>query len=152
MRGIVAMIAAALMLTPLAGLAAQGGPLDWMVGNWHTETGVTPEVAERWRPIHDGVMTGVSRNFSDGKLTGTETMSIRFDGTVAVFRASPDGAPPVDFRETSRGEHEVVFENPAHDYPQRIRYWREGEFLMAEISLKDGSHAMRWKYRAIALD
>jgi len=39
-----------------------------------------------------------------------------------------------------------VFENRDHDYPQRIRYWREGEVLMAEISLADGSKPMRWRY------
>ncbi len=41
----------------------------------------------------------------------------------------------------------ALFANAAHDYPQRIRYWREGETLNAEISLLDGSKAMRWQYK-----
>jgi hypothetical protein len=44
-------------------------------------------------------------------------------------------------------ETEIIFVNPAHDYPQRIRYWQDGRRLNAEISLKDGSRAMRWLYR-----
>ncbi len=40
----------------------------------------------------------------------------------------------------------VTFVNPANDYPQRIRYWREGEKLKAEISLEDGSNAMDWTF------
>lgn len=40
----------------------------------------------------------------------------------------------------------VEFANPAHDYPQRIRYWREGRLLKARISLMDGSKPMEWRY------
>ena len=42
---------------------------------------------------------------------------------------------------------EIVFANPQHDYPQRIRYWRDGMDLNAEISTMDGSQAVRWHYR-----
>ena len=48
------------------------------------------------------------------------------DGKLS-FWASPNGAPRVQFPLLSQGPREVVFANPAHDYPQRIRYWREGE-------------------------
>ncbi|MGY4397037.1 hypothetical protein ACVWZA_002228 [Sphingomonas sp. UYAg733] len=37
----------------------------------------------------------------------------------------------------------------AHDYPQRIRYWREGKILNAKISLSYGSKRMRWSYSAM---
>jgi hypothetical protein len=40
----------------------------------------------------------------------------------------------------------ITFVNAAHDYPQRIRYWRDGRDLMAEVSLADGSKAQRWRY------
>ena len=39
--------------------------------------------------------------------------------------------------------------NPAHDYPQRIRYWRQGKLLMAEFSKLDGSQTERWNYRPV---
>ena len=40
----------------------------------------------------------------------------------------------------------MTFVNETHDYPQRIRYWREGMALNAETSLMDGSSAERWSY------
>jgi hypothetical protein len=40
----------------------------------------------------------------------------------------------------------VTFLNAEHDFPQRVRYWREGRELVAEISLKDGTKAQRWRY------
>ena len=40
----------------------------------------------------------------------------------------------------------MTFVNPGHDYPQRVRYWREGGALKAEISLIDGSNAMQFTF------
>ena len=52
--------------------------------------------------------------------------------------------------QTNRPVAEAVeFANPAHDYPQRIRYWRQGKLLMAEVSKMDGSKALRWNYRPV---
>jgi hypothetical protein len=52
----------------------------------------------------------------------------------------------VTFGWSPSNEAGVTFFNVAHDYPQRIRYWREGDVLNAEIALKDGSKPMRWVY------
>ena len=42
----------------------------------------------------------------------------------------------------------VVFENPAHDFPQRIIYWKDGADLRARIegtqNGKEGSMEWRW--------
>ena len=43
----------------------------------------------------------------------------------------------------------IEFTNPAHDYPQRIRYWREGDKLIAEIALIDGKRAVSWTYEPV---
>jgi hypothetical protein len=42
-----------------------------------------------------------------------------------------------------------MFENAAHNDPQRIRYWREGDVLKAEISAIDGSMAKRCQWKMI---
>jgi hypothetical protein len=66
---------------------------------------------------------------------------------VPVYWASPDGRPPVAFRLSQSGPGRVVFDNPQHDYPQRIAYQRSDGGLVATVSALDGSHAMRWRYR-----
>jgi len=38
----------------------------------------------------------------------------------------------------------AAFDNPAYDYPTRIRYWREGEMLRAGISGPDGADIPDW--------
>ena len=67
------------------------------------------------------------------------------DGALAYW-ASPGGRAPVAFRLVSASGTEAVFENPQHDFPQRIRYVRAGDRLTATISAIDGSNAMSWNY------
>jgi hypothetical protein len=43
----------------------------------------------------------------------------------------------------------VTFVNAGHDYPQRIHYRATGDTLTAEISLADGSKAMRWTFNRV---
>ena len=79
-------------------------------------------------------------------------MRISGDAGGFVFHAEPAGQAATDFQ-ASPGDavaQGITFVNAAHDYPQRIRYWREGEMLMAEISLADGGKPMRWAYRRMS--
>jgi hypothetical protein len=136
--------AAAALLT----LASPAGakPFDWLVGNWCTAESKGEQTCESWKAWSRGRMRGEGRTFKAGKMVEGEATSISLRGGKASYRASPGGAPAVTFVETRRGRDSVAFENRGHDYPQRIRYWREGRALLAEISLADGGRAMRWRY------
>jgi hypothetical protein len=48
----------------------------------------------------------------------------------------------------------VVFENPDHDFPQRIIYERNGDVLNARIEGRMGEReqAMTWSYRKAELN
>ena len=95
-----------------------------------------------------GGMLGAGRAGAGDKLNEWEAMQIiPGPGGKLVYWASPDGGARVSFTEVTREATEIVFANAGHDYPQRIRYWREGEMLNAEISLIDGSKAIRWQYK-----
>ena len=140
---------AAFMLAAVSPAAGQDQPavrLDWLVGDWRTEV-VGQWTTEHWQPAKDGVMRGSGASGHDQVVTERESMTIARKDGKAVFTAELPGQPAVDFPELSHGPTEIVFANDAHDYPQRIRYWREGETLWAEISLKDGGKAMRWRYQ-----
>ena len=68
------------------------------------------------------------------------------DGIVA-YLAQPGGRAAVSFRLVARDGSSATFENPDHDFPQRIRYSRNGETLTATISAIDGSNAMSWTFQ-----
>jgi hypothetical protein len=49
-------------------------------------------------------------------------------------------------------ESTVVFENPAHDYPQRVAYTRKGDSLLAWIdgTVSGKSRRVDFPYRRVA--
>ncbi len=144
------LLAALLMAAPLAAEAPKGAPLPaWMAGTWMTEDG-TDWADEVWTDARGGLMLGLSRTGFGPQLQNWEAMQIqqRRDGTM-VFVVQLQGRTPVEFPMVLVSEQAVEFANPANDYPQRIRYARQGKLLVAEISLLDGSKPMRWNYRQV---
>lgn len=137
-----------LILAPLL-LDAQAPDLGWLVGHWCTEPRNGAATCETWKPLDKGRMQGVGTTRAGTFVKTNEAMTIIVGDSGTVFHAEPAGQKPADFpmRKFDSAARSVVFEEPAHDYPQRVRYWREGENLLAEISLLDGSKAVRWRFR-----
>lgn len=135
------------LLAILAGSAAPPAALAWLEGEWCTVPADGRQTCEHWGPARGGTMLGTSQTVRDGKTRDFEFMRIELTADGAVFHGAPRGAPAVAFREIAREKAGISFANPGHDYPQRIRYWRRGEELVAEIALADGSKPMRWVYR-----
>lgn len=126
---------------------------DWMVGCWEFRSGERWS-EECWTIPRAGMMMGSGRSGMGDALTDWETMQIFLDyefedGTVArlVFIGKPKGRNGAIFAWSPSPDPGLTFSNQVHDYPQRIRYWREGEALVAETSLMDGSKPARWRYR-----
>ncbi|MBO9574602.1 MAG: hypothetical protein J7494_02585 [Sphingobium sp.] len=134
-------------LAALALLAAASvaGPLDWMAGSWCT-AGTENRTCEHWQPMAGGMMLGSSKTVQGDRTTSFEYLRIGLEGGQATYFGSPQGAPAVAFPQAERTAQRVVFVNAGHDYPQRIAYWRDGDALVAEISLADGSKPRMWRY------
>lgn len=141
-----------LALAVAATAGAQGSvtsvdALGWMSGRWESASGEgwTEEV---WSAPRAGRMIGFSR--SGRGETPREFEFIRLepgaDG-VPVYLASPGGRPPVAFRLIEADATSATFANPAHDFPQRIHYRRDGDTMTATISAADSSNAVSWTYR-----
>jgi hypothetical protein len=121
--------------------------LAWLSGRWETAAeGRWTE--ESWSVPRGGMLLGYSRSGQGETVREFEHLRIQAgtDG-VPVYWASPGGRAVVGFRLVSASGTEVVFENPQHDFPQRIRYRRDGDALVATISAIDGSNAKSWTYR-----
>jgi hypothetical protein len=148
MIGIMFWAAAAAAPAPAAGMEQLG----WLSGHWRTraEAGADGSAwtEEIWSSREGGTMLGLSRTHKGGRIRAWEFMRIaRNEDGSAGFYASPNGGPPVSFRLVRASRSEAVFENPAHDFPQRISYRREGAELVATVSLIDGSKAAKWRFR-----
>lgn len=139
-----------LIAAPLAAQAPVRGELPaWLAGSWTMEDGAN-WADEVWMNPRGDMMLGVSRGGFGPEQQYWELAQIRKkpDGTISYF-AQPRGKPPVEFPMVLISEEAIEFANPAHDFPQRIRYWRQGKLLMAEVSKLDGSGAVRWNYRPV---
>ena len=125
----------------------------WLTGCWEQES-ASGWTEECWNDPRAGIMIGNGRSGSGETLKSWEVMQIELiaaDDDPAVvkmtFFGAPGGQNRTPFTWVPTSEPGVTFVNEAHDYPQRIRYWREGRELVAETSLIDGSKAQRWRYQ-----
>ena len=127
---------------------AKAEDLGWLAGTWLAEEAEGRWTEERWAAPRGGVMLGTSLSGQGAKAGWYEFMRIApgKDGRLA-FHASPEGAPASAFPLVSSGRREAAFENPAHDYPTRIVYRREGNVLSATISGAGGANARSWRFR-----
>ena len=145
--------ALALVASPLFVPLSAAGPAlpDWLSGSWAMEDGAS-WAEEYWTSPRGGIMLGTGREGFGSEIKFWESMRITLnrDGKLVLY-AQPKGAPPTEFPMATMSDDAVEFTNPAHDYPQRIRYWRQGQLLMAESSKLDGSDAQRWNYRPVAM-
>lgn len=143
------LIAATLLLASASHAETPAAAPNWMAGAW-AESRDGRWTEEYWTPERGGVMLGAGRSGKGDKLGSWEQTRIErgADGKW-IFWGAPDGSKPTPFTMISSNKTEIVFANPEHDYPQRIRYWREGKLLKAEISLADGSNATQWSYKPL---
>jgi hypothetical protein len=106
--------------------------LKFLTGCWTLEAkGRTVE--EHWMPPAGGTLLGISRTVVNGKTTEYEFLQIRDLPEGLTYIARPSNQPEAKFVATGRTADEVVFENPSHDFPQRIRYRLTADALHARI-------------------
>lgn len=114
----------ALAADPLANMA-------WLKGCWQASAGAEAGSGEQWMGAAGGTMIGMSRTVRKGITAEYEFLQIRaIDGGQLAYIAMPSGRAPTVFPLLRESAAELVFENPGHDFPQRIIYQRDGEHAM----------------------
>lgn len=98
--------------------------LSWMSGCWELNI---PErqmtIAEHWMRPAGGTLIGMSRTVRGGKTTGFEYIRIVTTEAGIDYIAKPSASKDeTAFKLVKSSATEAVFENLAHDFPQRIIY------------------------------
>ena len=78
-------------------------------------------------------MMGVSRTVAGTRTTEWEFLMIREGSGGLEYVAKPSGQAEATFTASRASAGEVIFENPAHDFPKKIHYKRDGDALTAAI-------------------
>jgi hypothetical protein len=97
---------------------------DWLLGNWENKSD-DGDLLETWKKVNDSIYDGESY-FIKGKDTlHFEKIQIKQKGEALYYIATIKGQnddQPVTFKYNDTIEKQLVFENPKHDYPQKISY------------------------------
>lgn len=109
----------------------------WLIGKWEN---VTPQgiLTETWSKVNDSTFQGNSFFIKEKDTIHFETIKLQQKGEVLTYNATVIGQnnnEAVAFEMTNSTEKGLVFENPKHDYPQKISYTKgANNSLTAEIS------------------
>jgi hypothetical protein len=139
-------LAPATARSPLASLA-------WLSGSWTVTQGTTT-TEEHWTSPEGGMMLGMNRATRGGRAVMFEFLRIVARGDSVFYVALPRGRGETEFPMKERSAKRVVFENPAHDFPQRIVYWQEkpGELRARTEGLVRGERVSEeWTWRRAKL-
>ena len=109
--------------------------LAWLSGCW--EVNVPDKnllITEQWMKPAGGMMIGAGRTIKNGKAVDYEFLRIVEEADSVFYVAKPTAnKDETRFRLVRSAPGEVVFENPSHDFPQRIIYKLSGDKLNARI-------------------
>jgi len=110
---------------------------NWLLGKWETKT-ANGNLSESWKQLNDSTFQGESFFIKNKDTLHFETLTLQQKGEELFYNATVKGQnenKAVTFKMTSETEKQLVFENPKHDYPQKITYTQiKKDSLVASIS------------------
>lgn len=118
--------------------------LGWLAGAWVGKNDAGEIVEELWTAPSGGTMIGSGRSTKDGKTTFFEHLRIEARGGAIVYVAQPLGRSPTEFTRRGAGADQLVFENPAHDWPKRVSYQRLGSSVRVRTEGGPGQRVDQW--------
>lgn len=128
----------------------------WMAGTWRSVSrthGALTTSTEHWMPFTAEGSFGVNRTTAEHDRTVFfEFLRIETDEEGTHYIAHPLGrSPGTRFTMIECTGRRAVFENPQHDFPQRIIYERQGDELHARIEgLENGKQrAETWVWERV---
>ncbi|MEM9553097.1 MAG: DUF6265 family protein [Acidobacteriota bacterium] len=131
--------------------------LAFLAGCWQGTIGEGTTIREAFTAPLGGLMLGSSQTVADGATVSFEYLRIEETEEGVFYRPSPGGRETVSFQlvaEGSGGSSDsalAVFENLAHDFPQRIVYdlADDGVTLVARIEDESGETSRSFPMTAV---
>lgn len=109
---------------------------DWLLGKWkRLNEKEGKETLENWEKVSNTEYAGLGFTMQNGDTINQENMWLvqtngKWDLTVKV----PEESESVSFKGTDHNESEFICENHEIEFPNKIKYWINGERLNATVS------------------
>lgn len=115
------------MLTGPGQLKPTAADFAWLAGCWQ-RSGEGWQTVEHWMKPDGGTMLGMSRTVVRDTTREFEFLQLQADENGDLYYvAFPSGQKETWFKLTELENNRAVFENPEHDFPQRIIYALKGD-------------------------
>ena len=109
---------------------------DWLLGKWkrlNEEEG--KETFENWGKVSVNEYSGIGFTMQNGDTIKQENIQlIKVDKKWNLVVKVPDEAESITFKMTQFNEKEFVCENHEIDFPNKIKYWKNGYRINASVS------------------
>lgn len=116
---------------------AQLSKVDWLLETWQKQS-AKGILTESWQRLDDSTFVGRSFFVSGGDTLSSESIRLEQRGGKLYYIptvADQNEGKPVVFMQTNLTDSSVTFENPQHDFPQKIYYrFQKPDSLFAEVS------------------
>ena len=108
------------MAAPLCNSLQQ---LEWMLGDWQS-FGEKSDTHESWLKLSEQTFEGKGTSFNkQGQLKSSENLRLLAMQDAIYFLAKVShNELPVAFKATRCDANHAVFENPKHDFPNKLEY------------------------------
>lgn len=115
---------------------------NWLIGEWQNNS-AEGNNTEVWERENDSVFSGKSYYVIGKDTVSSETIRLEQNGKTLFYIPTvneQNNRQAIKFALTSSTIKQLVFENPEHDFPQKITYEQiTNDSLLAEISgMKEG--------------
>ncbi len=116
---------------------AQLSKTKWLIGTWQKQS-AKGSLTESWQQLDDSTFVGRSFFVSKGDTLSSESISLEQRSGKLYYIptvSNQNDGNAIVFTQTSLTDSTVIFENPAHDFPQKISYSSiSKDSMSAEIS------------------
>ena len=110
---------------------------SWLIGEWQN-TSSEGILTETWEKLNDSTYAGKSFFVMGKDTVSSETIRLEQHGKTLLYIPTvkdQNNEQPISFVQTSSSNKQLIFENPKHDFPQKISYTQTNKTsLTAEIS------------------
>ncbi len=109
---------------------------DWLLGKWQrTNEAAAKRTFENWSKINDSTYTGFAFTLQKDDTINQEKMNIiKTDDNWKLRVKTPDEKDFISFEMSTINVGQFECKNDSLPFPNRIKYWRDGEQLKATVS------------------
>ncbi len=120
--------------------------LIWLEGQWEGLQG-SGVYHEEWRITGVNQMKGRAYLILKGEILNNEILNLNEDLYGIYYIAEVNHNPhPVSFKLTHLSDKIAVFENPEHDFPQKITYENNNGSLTATVEAVKDNKLKKFEY------